>query len=296
MAVAGHDPQDALGFKVPWIHEGGQSSTSTTWRDLSDRTLITPSRASPCEATPICRAPSAETSVDTVVVVVLRHSRGVVIGKLQCGTEEPHEVVFTLLQLKPSYNIVCDVLEGPEPFERVCWKLRSVSGCSDVDPAWIGKGDVLVLEGPRWATQRVSRAASVDLCDNKNLVRDPEVASADDHVGVPVRPVDAYAAGDESDGEATSHAIIAAITSSAEFDEWRAASGPSLQGDTIAKTMPRVQPTVPRLNLDVIHSPQEAGPPEESRSRFATFETYLCRDVTSSHCRPGGNLDQCSTM
>lgn len=183
MAVSSHQPQDNFaGFgrvversappdqqdvKVPWIHEGGQSSTSTTWRDLSDRTQqLTPSRVSPCEASLICQGALAELAVDTVVVVVIKYARGVVVGRLQCDAEEPHEVIFTLLQIKPGYSIVGDVLEGPELFGRVCWKLRSISGCSDADPSWIGKGDVLILEGPRWATQRLLRTASGDPSGN----------------------------------------------------------------------------------------------------------------------------------
>jgi len=281
---------DLQDVKAPW-NETGQSSTSTTLRDLSDRTMLSPSRFSPSEASAICQGAMAEFSVDTVMVVVVRNTLGVVVGRLQWEAEEPpHQVVFTLLQIKPRYSIVCDVLEGPEFFGRVCWKLRSVSGCVGADPGCIGKGDVLVLEGPRWATQRMLLHGA------------PKVDTKADAEGMAAAASSAISSlkADFSDLAPTddSRPQARGVAHFAEAHEWDEAEGPQrMHKESRTKTpATRIPPTVPRLSLSKINEPRYTARCDDPQCRVAHLDAVFCKDVTVSGCRPGAGLEQCSIM
>ncbi|CAK0823914.1 unnamed protein product, partial [Prorocentrum cordatum] len=101
-------------------------------------------------------------TADLATVVVTESAQGCVAGRLEWGDLPRQAVEFSLLQLKPGYTMVRDVFEGPEPFSKVCWKLRCLDGLpGPVHPSDIARGDRLILEGPRWATDRLCRSGSV---------------------------------------------------------------------------------------------------------------------------------------
>lgn len=287
--TAAADAQQEQDVKAPWIHEAGQSSTSTTWRDLSDRTQLTPSRFSPGEATAICQGALAEMSVDTVMVVVIKNTQGVIVGRLQWEADEPpHQVIFTLLQIKPRYTIVCDVLQGPGFFGRVCWKLRSISGCIDAEPAAIGKGDVLVLEGPRWATQRMllqggpkaeHQGSPVSASVASSHKTDLSVIDLDVDLGPKAGP----------------HPPVRSAASSADVCEWERDSGPQTMHKDVRSKTPatRLPPAVPRLSLSKIHEPKPQGNHcgDVAQCRLAPMDAVFCKDNAA-----GAGVQQCSVM
>jgi len=131
-------------------------STSATL-DLSDRSVFTQSHVSPGEASLICRRALAQLQVDTAVVSVVSCAKGCIKGRMQHDSELL-DVVFAILQIKPGYCVVANVVEGPPIFTKVCWKLKSVNGCCDINAACISRGDLVVLEGPRWATERLRQS------------------------------------------------------------------------------------------------------------------------------------------
>jgi len=134
---------------------GCESSSSTTWRDLSDNNRLTPSRVSPDEASLICQNVLSELAFDMATVRVASINHGCISGSLEWGQLPSQDVSFTLLRIQPGYTVVGAVRSGPELFKKVCWKLKSVNGCSTADPPFLCRGDAVVLEGPRWATQQL---------------------------------------------------------------------------------------------------------------------------------------------
>lgn len=98
--------------------------------------------------------------VDLASVKVIACDRGCISGSLEwlgrpSGSRRPEKVLFTLQEIRPGYTVVGEALEGPKLLGSLCWKLQSINGSADSRPAWIRRGDVLVLEGPRWATKRL---------------------------------------------------------------------------------------------------------------------------------------------
>eukprot|EP00929_Paragymnodinium_shiwhaense_P075472 TRINITY_DN38591_c0_g1_i1.p1 TRINITY_DN38591_c0_g1~~TRINITY_DN38591_c0_g1_i1.p1 ORF type:complete len:333 (-),score=53.74 TRINITY_DN38591_c0_g1_i1:254-1252(-) len=152
----------ALEAKPPLSPEGAGSSASTAI-GLSDRP--TPSR--PHGSPDPFRNAEAEFAT---LQVKTSSGRGIVIGRLKYlpgqGNGLPRapaieeDVSITLLVIKPGYTVVSDVLSGPDILKKVCWKVRALNDVRDPeDPLCCAMGDVLVLEGPRWATTRVNGQA-----------------------------------------------------------------------------------------------------------------------------------------
>mmetsp|Transcript_3959 Transcript_3959/g.6412 ORF Transcript_3959/g.6412 Transcript_3959/m.6412 type:complete len:474 (+) Transcript_3959:126-1547(+) len=106
--------------------------------------------------------------VDLARVRVLACDVGCVMGMLvwcgPCNTgldsdDSGEKVVFSLCQMKPGYAVVGECAEGPKLLSSLCWKVQSTNGNSDVNIASIRRGDILMLEGPRWATKRLMEGA-----------------------------------------------------------------------------------------------------------------------------------------
>lgn len=146
---------------------GGMSTTSTAFS-------LSPSKVSPEEAALLCRGALADVTADLATVTVSSCDHGCtrlascqVSGRLEWSDLPPEETVFELREMKPGYAVVSNVVVGPVFFKRICWKLKSVNGrggCDDAPGVYgrrcggtlagIGRGDRLVLEGPRWAMER----------------------------------------------------------------------------------------------------------------------------------------------
>lgn len=162
-------------------------------RCLSDDTHISPDKVSPDEAQLICQSVLSEILAETAVPVpketkpsgkvatprgatvetprgpdddvdlarvkVLVCDRGCISGMLEWSGKEragkPEKVAFTLVEIRQGYTVVGETVEGPKLLSSCCWKLQSVNGSADARPAWIRRGDELVLEGPKWATKRL---------------------------------------------------------------------------------------------------------------------------------------------
>lgn len=99
-------------------------------------------------------------SVDLASVKVTKSDRGCVCGMLDWlggvqSSKGSEKVAFTLLEIRQGYTVVGETVEGPKLLSSLCWKLQSINGLADARPAWIRRGDILMLEGPRWATKRL---------------------------------------------------------------------------------------------------------------------------------------------
>jgi hypothetical protein len=95
-------------------------------------------------------------------VKVVACDRGCIRGLLEWlggehGKKFQEKVTFTLLEIRQGYTVVGEVAEGPKLLSSLCWKLQSVNGLADSRPGWIRRGDMLMLEGPRWATKRLMK-------------------------------------------------------------------------------------------------------------------------------------------
>lgn len=101
------------------------------------------------------RGAARELTSETAVVQVASNVHGVVRGSLQWAHFPEEDVTFALLEIKPGYAVVGEVSAGPDLFRKVCWKLKSLNGRSWPGPHGIAKNDRLVLEGPRWVTERL---------------------------------------------------------------------------------------------------------------------------------------------
>lgn len=132
----------------------GQSSSSTTWRDVSDA-HFTPGRVSPDEASLICHNVLSELALEIATVQVSSCSQGFITGAVEWGGMPSENVTFSILRIKQGYAVVGEVQSGPELFKKISWKLKAINGCCDVEPTWVAAGDVLMFEGPKWATQHL---------------------------------------------------------------------------------------------------------------------------------------------
>jgi len=99
-------------------------------------------------------------NVDLASVKVTKSDRGCVCGVLDWlggvqASKGPEKVAFTLLEIRQGYTVVGETVEGPKLLSSLCWKLQSINGLADARPAWIRRGDILMLEGARWATKRL---------------------------------------------------------------------------------------------------------------------------------------------
>lgn len=268
-------PQEPILNKAKLLVSEGQSSTSTTWRDLSERTHLSASRVSPNEASMMCLGALAELSVDTVVISVTSCSHGCIRGLLECDLPEPQEVEFRLLQVKPGYTIVGDVSLGPEIFEKVCWKLTMVNYMHEADPSWIAKGDILFLEGPRWATQRL-----------RARIRryEPELPKAVDRIELmlPSAQLDAATAAAVAAADAIGLPPSSALADLPVHAPW--------SSDSSARVSATRRPVVPRLDL--------AGMPREGPEGCARTLNMLPADAgcKAAGCQLGAGSGPCQMM
>jgi len=102
------------------------------------------------------------TGIDYARVEVTASDRGCIRGMLQwiglgaaVANNGKEKVAFTLLEIRQGYTVVGETVEGPKLLSSLCWKLQSINGSSESRPAWIRRGDVLMLQGPKWATKRL---------------------------------------------------------------------------------------------------------------------------------------------
>lgn len=121
--------------------------------------------------------------VDLARVKVIACETGCIMGMLEwCGAfadGSTERVIFSLLQIRPGYAVVGECSEGPKLLSSLCWKLQSTNGRLDVNVASIRRGDVLMLEGPRWATKRLMEStpasASSGVRQNSNDLESTDV-------------------------------------------------------------------------------------------------------------------------
>lgn len=94
-----------------------------------------------------------------------------ICGRLDFGHLPTEDVAFAMIEVQvgPQHGaegrrgriFVGDVAAGPDYFREISWTLKSVNGCGEFEPAWITKDDYIMLEGPRWVTERVHRNSSI---------------------------------------------------------------------------------------------------------------------------------------
>jgi len=125
----------ASSIEVPFVAATPRESTMTTPRD-------------------------ANKGFDLASVKVVACDRGCISGKLDWLGQDnvskmQEKVAFTLLEIRQGYTVVGETVEGPKLLSSLCWKLQSINGSAECRPAWIRRGDVLILEGPKWATKRL---------------------------------------------------------------------------------------------------------------------------------------------
>mmetsp|Transcript_88713 Transcript_88713/g.249864 ORF Transcript_88713/g.249864 Transcript_88713/m.249864 type:complete len:316 (-) Transcript_88713:110-1057(-) len=153
LATPSRTLSDSKGYSSP----GADSSASTT---LGDYSQLTSGRVSSMDAKLMCCNALAHVEVDSAIIRVDTCSRGCVSGRLDLAGTEPQDVTVALLPIKRGYTVLSDVIEGPEVLQKVCWKLKSVNGIGNAEDLNFVRNDVLVFEGPRWATDRVYARAS----------------------------------------------------------------------------------------------------------------------------------------
>jgi len=106
----------------------------------------------------ICQGALREVAEDLASVHVSSCSGNWITGRLDFNGLPTEDVTFAVVELKPGRSFVGDVDAGPDFFRKVSWRLKSVNGRNDFRPSWIARGDSVVLEGPRWATERLHRS------------------------------------------------------------------------------------------------------------------------------------------
>jgi len=106
----------------------------------------------------ICQDALREVAEDLASIQVSSCSGNWINGRLDFNGLPTEEVTFAVVEVKPGRSFVGDVDSGPDYFRRVSWRLKSVNGRSDFQPSWIARGDSIVLEGPRWVTERLHRS------------------------------------------------------------------------------------------------------------------------------------------
>lgn len=230
---------------------GCQSTTSTALGGSSGSTFrVTAGLFSSQEATSIYRNVMDEIDQDMATIVVVSSSRGWIRGQLQWGRSDPEDVSFTLLEIKRGYSVVGDVCEGPELFKKVCWKLKTVNGSSNVAPDKIVRGDRLILDGPSWAMERLKRHAG-----NEGATSTPTKSSPSTQALVPCTPSSDSTSLQVQD-DVTTGATLA--DSPIELSAPAASSGGSPRADEFdivrAGRSSQPPPAVPKLNLNGMQS------------------------------------------
>lgn len=77
------------------------------------------------------------------------------IGLGATAAKGKEKVAFSLVEIRRGYTVIGETVEGPKLLSSLCWKLQSINGLAESRPAWIRRGDTLILEGPKWATKRL---------------------------------------------------------------------------------------------------------------------------------------------
>lgn len=169
------------GTKLPLSLSGGSAaSTSVGPSYLLDDTVRVPSSSVPHEeALTMSQSALNDSAQDVATVRVSSCSGNWICGRLDFGNLPPEDVAFTMIEVKPGLQpalsgnsvafaggrrgrvFVGDVAAGPNYFREISWTLKSVNGCGDFEPAWIASEDYIVLESPRWVTERLHRNSSV---------------------------------------------------------------------------------------------------------------------------------------
>eukprot|EP00927_Polykrikos_kofoidii_P016374 TRINITY_DN1739_c0_g2_i1.p1 TRINITY_DN1739_c0_g2~~TRINITY_DN1739_c0_g2_i1.p1 ORF type:complete len:399 (-),score=70.75 TRINITY_DN1739_c0_g2_i1:345-1493(-) len=149
--------------KPPLTPDGPSSSASTTLAadTLREQFTARSRRLSPVGSDwPVRDDAMVDLAVDQAMVWVFSSQHGCIRGRLRAPGIDDEVVEFTLLEIKPGYAVVGNVEIGSEYFKKVCWKLTSVNGRTDVDASACARNDILVFEGPSWATPvRMARQA-----------------------------------------------------------------------------------------------------------------------------------------
>jgi len=188
------------------------SSQASTGRNLSGR--LTPGRISPEEALSMCRNALAELAVESMVtatpeptpvaeveratVTVVSCECGCVRGRLEWGGAAPEDVAFTLLELGRGYTVVGEVATGPDTFKKANWRLKSVTGRMGgvrADSTRLRSGDRLLLEGPKWAMDRMLQKGGPSNSGAGLPTRGGSLPAGDPHDGfdqLPIIPTQAF--------------------------------------------------------------------------------------------------------
>lgn len=126
----------------------------------------------------ICQGALKEVAEDLASVQVCSCSGSWITGRLDFSGLPTEKVTFAVVEVKPGRSFVGDVDSGPDYFRRVSWRLKSVNGRNDFQPSWIARGDSIVLEGPRWATERLHRSRASAQSSSARSIGSAGVATA----------------------------------------------------------------------------------------------------------------------
>lgn len=138
-------------FEEPSLSRGLSSSSTASLESCALQ--LSPGRASLLYLNVL-----TELSEGMAIVHVSSSCCSYVAGRLDWRNSPLEDVEFTLLEIKPGYVVVGEVCVGPELFNKVCWRLKSVNGIDEVSPGSIVKGDRLLLESPNWAMERLAKS------------------------------------------------------------------------------------------------------------------------------------------
>jgi len=156
-------PRSAFGLSIDHCGSHDGSARGLTQPESPEGLSCTSTRTGSCsalqvtpeEAASICQSLVQDIDRDMAAMTVTSRTHGSICGLLQWGTIAGEEVELELLQIKPGYVVVGEVIKGPDLFRKLAWKMKSVNGDSNVPPTAIAKGDRVVLESPRWAMERL---------------------------------------------------------------------------------------------------------------------------------------------
>lgn len=169
------------GSKLPLSSSGGSAASTSEGPSylLGEIARVPSSSVSHDEALAMSQSALNDPAQDVATVRVSSCSGNWICGRLNFGNLPAEDVAFTMIEvstgLQPALTgnrvavaggrrgrvFVGDVAAGPKYFREISWTLKSVNGCGDFEPAWITNEDHIVLEGPRWVTERLHCNSSI---------------------------------------------------------------------------------------------------------------------------------------
>lgn len=241
----------------------------------------------------ICQGALREVAEDLALVQVSSCSGNWITGRLDFNARPAEDVTFAVVEVKPGRSFVGDVDAGPDYFRRVSWRLKSVNGQTDFQPSWIARGDSIVLEGPRWATERLHRSMGSAQSSSERSAGSVGVATA---VVSPTKSREhpMHPSG-SSGGLSTSSSFIAALGQPPTFPHssligiLREGSRDDFDVVHATRTSP---PVVPKLDFAHLHKRQVGG----SKKHQEEFLSNICMGLQLGQQDSGTttNLGNCT--